>query len=294
MQNAEVVLDNSRRGIAPFSMWFPIAKGSLQGETGESEPTAGSYAFEGPLTHPDRDLQGDRLRVIRKGLEYHTAIGGPVDWEHGYEKYLDADALIGEATRTWLAPHELDGAEVLHMRTEMFDPKLKPLVMKAVNHYRAGGKLGYSVAGGGIRESDTGRIVPVVTTVAMTIKAVQARNMGCLRMVKAISELESAGVELLRPGMLPVVPETWVVLSPLLQIQFGPVLKALECDAALPHSGPGISAAMVEDLAHSGKRKKKRKPGEPPDDEEIELADAMEKAVRLLIGRDLAERLALA
>ncbi len=226
----------------PFATFESVCKGM-------TDPETGLPILKGPLTHSMPDMQEDSVELA--GLEYFQRNGLPVDWEHKYHTSQDPAALVGRGVKLYRAPHPVDGEQVWWMDTALFNPELKPLVRDIVSHLDAGGTLGYSVAGMGVRIPATGKVKTVVATVALTAQPVQQANCGTIEMVsKAFRRAERDELPLTRLHL------------PL----WGPggdfwrsVQKALEATGSLPPSGPGVDAVACYNLSADKEERKRRR-----------------------------------
>lgn len=216
-----------------WNFYVPICK--------SSQTDGGDWVIEGPLSNPDEDLQGETMDMsgLRKGLKTYERLGQNLDWEHLYRQTKDPAFLIGKGVEMFDAPHPKSGADVPWLRAKLF--KNKKIAKHAIEHLEEGGTLGYSVEGGAIRKSGTHILEPVITMVTVTPQPVVSENTGTVtRVLKGLQALATDwdGVE------LPTIP---ALLCPISDEAFK---KAMTATGALPHSGPGVSAAEVEDLDH--------------------------------------------
>lgn len=231
-----------RDEFSPFSIWSPVEKAVRQ---------HGEWLVRGPLNSSRRDAQGEEIDIdaLRHGLKYFDEVGGPVDWEHLYQiDRNNSHALIGEKARIYDAPHPRTGEVVPWLEARLY--RNNALAKAAVNILKAKGKLGWSIAGGGVKNRETGKIMPIVATVGLTRVPVDSWNAGCIELVKAL-EGWSGSDRLTSEMALPFVPEIRQACPQL--------LKALEATGFLPRQGPGIDAVGVEDLHGVRESKERRK-----------------------------------
>lgn len=235
----------------PFSVYLPIEK-AYESEDGQK------WVFEGPLTEPSEDLEEEEMDSgdgIEKGLQTFDSLGRIVDWEHLYERTLDPDYIMGTGVERFRAPHPVTKAVVPWLKTEFH--KDSKYAQKAVAYHQRGGKLGYSLAGGVKRREGKRIVEPIISTVAVTARPVQSKNVGTLQLAKALRAY-TQGAEFAALD-LPIAPE---IVSDL------PCIKAITACGSLPRSGPSASAVgteQVEGRASSQEepeKKKKRKEGD--------------------------------
>lgn len=221
--------------VKRFGFYAPIVKAT--------ETEEGDWVVEGPLSESGEDLQGERMDMagLEKGLETFDKLGRDVDWEHLYNRTCNPKYLIGKGLQRFSAPHPKTGEMVPWLKSKLF--KSKEIAREAVEHLRGGGTLGYSVEGGAIRKANQ-IMEPVITMVTLTPRPVVSTNL-CARLVKGLETLRTtedwSAVE------LPNVPD---FISGLASDE--DLLKAMSASGAMPHSGPGASAAAVEDVSDSG------------------------------------------
>lgn len=212
------------------------------------EADDGEWIVEGPLSEPSKDLQGESMRQgkwgtsgLRKGLAAFLALGKVVDWEHLYEKFRDPEAIIGKGLELFDAPHPVTGADVPWLRVRLL--KGQRLAQKVWGLLKAGGSLGFSVAGAAVERLGSEIVEPMITTIGITAVPVQAKNAGTLQVAKALEALAAGDMDV----FFPFVPELAAEgVVPEMRL-----FRALEASGALPHAGPGADALGVEDLAET-------------------------------------------
>jgi len=231
--------------VKPFSFYVPIEKAaaSADGKT---------WIVEGPLTEPTADLEGDEMdcsQEFEKGLEEgFDRLGQIVDHEHLYERTLDDNYIMGYGIERYRAPHPQSGVDVPWLRTNLL--KGTKWADQMVDGLAHGRKYGYSVAGC-VKKRLGSKVVPFISTVGITARPIQSRNVGTIAFAKALrSDLPFEEIQ------FPIIPE---LVSEL------PCIKAITASAALPHVGPTVSALGVEQIeghCEEGQaaKKKRRKP----------------------------------
>lgn len=188
--------------VFPFSFYLPICK-AYDGQDGET------WVIEGPLSDPGADLQGDEMDMsgLQKGMELFFRLGGHVDWDHLWERTRDPDYLIGRGVEMYLAKHPTTGIDVPWLRVSLF--RNKEMAAKAVRHLKAGGSLGFSVAGAVKMRDPINKskiLEPLITSVAVTPVPVVSANAGCIQFVKSLLAA-MAQAENVNNLHFPVVPE---------------------------------------------------------------------------------------
>lgn len=273
--------------------WFGFYTQILK--AGETEN--GDWCVEGPLSDPGPDAVGERMNMqgLWKAMQdYIGRRSRVVDWEHLFEKYRDPDAVIAKGMEIFQAPHPVTGETVPWLRVRLI--KGQRLAQKVWNLLKSGGELGFSVAGKAVRKAGLDIIEPWISTIAITAVPICQQNVGTLRFMKAMQDLERAGVDP-EDMFLPFVPE-------LVEDGVTPLFRALSASGTLPHSGPGIDAATVEDLGVPGRSTRvARAERDPEDDDEEEEERERERrdlrksfarvypALVAQLGQSLADRL---
>ena len=268
-----------------FNLYLPISK-STQTEDGD-------WIIEGPLSDPGEDLQGESMSMagLKKGLKTFERLGQNLDWEHLYRATKDPKYLIGKGLQMYDAPHPKTGVEVPWLRAKLF--KNKAIAKHAIEHLNEGGTLGYSVEGGAIRKGN-GIMETVIAMVTVTPQPVVDVNHGTVRLLKSLTALSNASEAEWDSIEVPVVPEIVSLVDDLaLSKAIDDMAKSMSVTGAMPHSGPGVSAAEVEDLR--GKVSKQEEDTTCPVCERTQSecrCETLRKALAFQLAQDLEALLA--